>query len=39
MRICAGAGARSDPAEFARFIGEEPEKWAKVVKISGAKPE
>jgi tripartite-type tricarboxylate transporter receptor subunit TctC len=25
------------PAEFARFMNEDIEKWAKVVKISGAK--
>src|SRR6266849_5924815 len=29
----------TSPAEFAKFIGEETEKWAKIVKISGAKPE
>jgi tripartite-type tricarboxylate transporter receptor subunit TctC len=28
----------TSPAEFAKFIGEETEKWAKVVKFSGAKP-
>lgn len=26
------------PADFARFIAEETEKWAKVVRFSGAKP-
>ncbi len=26
-------------AEFAKFIDEETEKWAKIVKLSGAKPE
>ena len=25
------------PAEFAKFIADETEKWAKVVKFSGAK--
>jgi hypothetical protein len=25
------------PAEFGKFIAEETEKWAKVVKFSGAK--
>jgi tripartite-type tricarboxylate transporter receptor subunit TctC len=27
------------PADFGKFIAEETEKWAKVVKFSGAKPE
>jgi len=26
-------------AEFAQFIGEETDEWAKIVKISGAKAE
>jgi tripartite-type tricarboxylate transporter receptor subunit TctC len=29
----------SSPAEFGKFIAEETEKWGKVVKRSGAKPE
>jgi hypothetical protein len=27
------------PADFARLIAEETEKWGKVVRFSGAKPE
>ena len=27
------------PADFRNFIAEESEKWAKVVKFSGAKPD
>ena len=27
------------PADFAKLIGEETEKWGKVVKFSGAKPD
>ena len=26
------------PAEFGKFIGDETEKWAKVVDFTGAKP-
>ena len=29
----------TSPAEFAKFIGEETDKWAKIVKFSGAKAE
>jgi tripartite-type tricarboxylate transporter receptor subunit TctC len=27
------------PADFGRLIADDTEKWAKVVKLSGAKPE
>jgi hypothetical protein len=27
------------PGEFGKFIAEETEKWSKVVKFSGAKPD
>ena len=29
----------TSPAEFAKFISEETDKWAKIVEISGAKAE
>jgi tripartite-type tricarboxylate transporter receptor subunit TctC len=34
-----GTVSITTPAEFGKFIAEETEKWAKVVKFSGAKPE
>ena len=27
------------PADYGKFIAEETEKWSKVVKFSGAKPD
>lgn len=35
----AGSALASAPADFGRLIGEETEKWAKVVRFSGAKPD
>jgi tripartite-type tricarboxylate transporter receptor subunit TctC len=34
-----GAPAPSSPSDFGSFIASETEKWAAVVKFSGAKPE
>jgi len=34
-----GAPLAGSPAEFGRLLAEETEKWAKVVKASGAKPD
>ena len=34
-----GTVAPSTPADFARFLAEETEKWAKVVKFAGLKPD
>jgi tripartite-type tricarboxylate transporter receptor subunit TctC len=34
-----GTVVASSPAEFARLIAEETEKWGRVVKFSGAKPD
>jgi hypothetical protein len=31
------AGGRRSPADFARFIAEDTERWAKVVKFAGVK--
>jgi hypothetical protein len=32
-----GIAMPGSPADFSRLIAEETEKWAKVVKLSGAK--
>jgi tripartite-type tricarboxylate transporter receptor subunit TctC len=34
-----GTALTGSPADFARLIAEETEKWGKVVRFSGAKPE
>jgi tripartite-type tricarboxylate transporter receptor subunit TctC len=34
-----GTVSITTPAEFARFIADEAEKWTKVVKFAGAKPD
>ena len=34
-----GAVLALSPSEFGKLIAEETEKWAKVVKFSGAKPD
>jgi tripartite-type tricarboxylate transporter receptor subunit TctC len=34
-----GTVIASSPAEFGKLIAEETEKWAKVVKFAGLKPE
>ena len=34
-----GTALIGSPADFARLIAEETEKWGKVVRFSGAKPE
>jgi hypothetical protein len=27
------------PADFGKFLGDETEKWAKVIKFAGVRPE
>jgi tripartite-type tricarboxylate transporter receptor subunit TctC len=34
-----GTGLPGSPADFGKLVAEETEKWAKVVKFSGARPE
>ena len=34
-----GEALAGSPAEFGKFIADETEKWAKVVKFAGIKPE
>jgi tripartite-type tricarboxylate transporter receptor subunit TctC len=34
-----GTVMTGSPAEFGKFVADETEKWARVVKFSGAKPE
>jgi tripartite-type tricarboxylate transporter receptor subunit TctC len=34
-----GEGFARSPSEFGKFIADETEKWAKVVKFAGIKPE
>jgi tripartite-type tricarboxylate transporter receptor subunit TctC len=40
-RLAAGGGTvlAGSPADFGKFIGDETEKWAKVIKFAGIKPE
>ena len=33
-----GSALAGSPADFGRLLAEETEKWAKVVRFSGAKP-
>ena len=34
-----GTALSGSPADFGKFIADETEKWAKVVKFAGLKPE
>jgi len=40
-RLAAGGGAviAGSPADFGKLIGEETEKWAKVITFAGIRPE
>ena len=40
-RLAEGGGAAlpGSPADFGRFISDETDKWAKVIKVAGIKPE
>ena len=38
LPIMGFSALSGSPADFGKFIAEETEKWAKVVKFSGAKP-
>jgi tripartite-type tricarboxylate transporter receptor subunit TctC len=39
LAVLGGTVLPGSPADFGRLIAEETEKWAKVVKFSGAKPD
>ena len=34
-----GAGLPGTPADFGKIVADETEKWGKVVKFSGARPD
>ena len=38
LAALGGGVFMSSPADFRKFIGDDTEKWAKVVRFSGAKP-
>ena len=33
------SGLGGSPADFGKFLGDETEKWAKVIQFAGLKPE
>ena len=41
LRLAQGGGAvyAGSPADFGKFLGDETEKWAKVIKFAGVRPE